>query len=233
MPRVFPSAINAPFTQLPLGILEWTISQAYENMVGRDNPKYGVSVDLVVTAPEDAVGLKHTENFVFGTEDDPGDMQNGVTEETFTKRGGRFDEFCQKVGTQGVDIREKAIDQVCAELKDQAIKSINEAKKEPTLVAWGKNKGQQNPYAGKYRVNPRWMAIDEIGEAVITGNVADLEAADPAPALAPAPRAAAAPAPPATRGAAPAPAMRAVPAAAAAAPRAAAPPPPPAARRVR
>lgn len=230
MPRVFPSQINAPFSQLPLGILEWVVNEAYENMIGKDNPKYGVQIKLTATAPAEAVGLNHTENFIFGMDDDPGDMQNGVSEETFTKRAGKFDEFCQKVGTQGVDIREKSTEQVCAELKDQVIKSINEGKKEAAIVQWGVNKGQPNPYAGKYRVNPRWMAIDEIGEPVITGNVADLEAADPAPvaaaAPAPAPRAAA-PMPPAARTAAPA-----ARAAAAPAPRPAAPPPP-AARRGR
>lgn len=230
MPRVFPGKINAPFTQLPLGVLEWSVVEAFENMIGKESPKYGVTVKLSATGPDEAVGLPHTENFIFGTDDDPGDMTNGVSEETFTKRAGKFDEFCQKVGTQGVDVRDKAIDQVCAELKDQVIKSINEGKKESPIIQWGANKGQPNPYAGRYRVNPRWMAIDEIGEPVVTGNVADLEAADPAPvqaAPAPAPRAAA-PMPPAQRTAAPA--ARAAAPAPAARPAA---PPPPAARRGR
>lgn len=229
MPRVFPGKINAPFTQLPLGILQWSVSDMFENMIGKENPKYGVTAKLTCTAPEECVGLQHTENFIFGTDDDPGDMTNGVSEETFTKRAGKFDEFCQKLGAQGVDIREKAIDQVCAEAKDQEIKSINEGKKEAAIVQWGVNKGQPNPYAGKYRVNPRWMATDEIGDPAVTGSVADLEAADPAPVAAPAPAPAprpAAPMPPAQRTAAPV-ARAAAPAARPAAP------PPPAARRGR
>jgi hypothetical protein len=236
MAKVFPGTIKQPFEQLPLGVLQWEIADAMENLIGNDNPKYGVQVSLAVVAPEEAAGLTHTENFIFGTDEDPGDLQNGVAEETFEKRAGRFDQFCQKAGEQGIDIRGQAIDQVCAMLKGQQIKSINEAKREPAFIQWGQKKGQANPYAGRYRVNPRWLALEEGGEVKITGNVADLEAADAsqgaAPAAAPAPapapvQRAAAPMPPAQRTAAPAAAPAARPAAAPA-PRPAAP----AARRV-
>lgn len=214
MAKVFPDNIKQPFESLPLGILQWEISDAVENMIGKDNPKYGIQVSLTAIAPEEAVGVTHTENFVFGREDDPGDLQNGVSAETFEASAGRFDQFCQKAGDQGVDIRGQAIDQVCATLKGLQIKSNNEAKKEPQFVAWGKKKGEVNPYAGRYRVNPRWLALEEGGDPRITGTVSDLEAADQAagvgapglPPAAPPVQRAAAPMPPAQRTAAPAPA---------------------------
>lgn len=221
MGKVFPANIKQPFEKLPLGILQWVILDAMENMIGKENPVYGVQVVLESVAPPEAAGLKHTENFMFGTEQDPGDLQNGVSAETFEARAGRFDQFCQKAGEQGIDIRDAAIDQVCAALKDQQIKSNNVADKEPAFHQWGKKKGQPNQYAGTYRVTPKWLALDEGGEPAVTGTVADLEAANPPAAAPPAPAPvgrAAAPMPPAQRGAVPA-----APAASAPAPRPAAP----------
>lgn len=234
--KVFPENIKQPFEKLPLGVMQWSITDAMENMIGKENPVYGVQVVLTSVAPPEAQGLTHTENFLFGTEDDPGDLQNGVTAETFEARAGRFDQFCQKAGEQGIDIRGVEIGQVCAALKDQQIKSHNEATKEPAFHQWGKKKGQPNQYAGTYRVQPRWLALEEGGEPKITGTVADLEAANPPAALVPAPAPvgrAAAPMPPAQRGAAvaaaPAVAPRPLAPSPAPAPRAAAPVP---ARRV-
>lgn len=235
MAKVFPENIKQPFEKLPLGVLQWSIVDAMENMIGKENPVYGVQVVLSCIAPPEAVGVTHTENFMFGTEEDPGDLQNGVSLETFEARAGRFDQFCQKAGEQGIDIRGVDITQVCAALKDQQIKSNNEASKEPAFHQWGKKKGQPNQYAGTYRVTPRWLALEEGGEPKITGTVAELEAASPAqapaaPAPAPVGRAAA-PMPPAQRGAMPAAAPARPPVLTPApAPRAAAPAPVPARR---
>lgn len=235
MAKVFPENIKQPFEKLPLGILQWSITDAMENMIGKENPVYGVQVVLTAVAPSEAAGVTHTENFMFGNDEDPGDLQNGVSLETFEARAGRFDQFCQKAGEQGIDIRGVDIGQVCAALKDQQIKSNNEASKEPAFHQWGKKKGQPNQYAGTYRVTPRWLALEEGGEPKITGTVAELEAASPAqttagPAPAPVGRASA-PMPPAQRGAAPAaPANRAPAPAPSPAPRAAAPAPAPARR---
>lgn len=235
MAKVFPENIKQPFEKLPLGIMQWNITDAMENMIGKENPVYGVQVVLTAVAPSEAAGVTHTENFMFGNDEDPGDLQNGVSLETFEARAGRFDQFCQKAGEQGIDIRGVDIGQVCAALKDQQIKSNNEASKEPAFHQWGKKKGQPNQYAGQYRVTPRWLALEEGGEPRITGTVAELEAASPAqapstPAPAPVGRAAA-PMPPAQRGAAPAaPANRAPAPVPSPAPRVATPAPAPARR---
>lgn len=223
--KTFPENIKQPFTQLPLGTLQFVIVDAVENMIGKEDAKYGVQVSCACVAPPEAVGVTHSENFIFGTDDDPGDMQNGVALETFEARAGRFDQFCQKAGEQGVDIRGADIVQVCAALKDQQIKAITEATREPAFVQWGKKKGQANPYAGRWKVGVRWMALEEGGEPKITGTTDELEAANPAPApSAPAPA-------PVGRAAAPMPpAQRTAPAPAAPAPRPTAPAPAPAPR---
>lgn len=204
MAKVFPENIKQPFEQLPIGVLQFAVVEAMENMIGKEDAKYGVQVSLACVAPPEAAGLTHSENFIFGTDEDPGDMQNGVTLETFEARAGRFDQFCQKAGDPGIDIRGADITQVCSMLKDQQIKGVTEASKEPAFVQWGKKKGQANPYAGRWRVNVRWMALEEGGEPKITGTVADLEAASPAQPVQPAPAPvgrAVAPMPPAQRGA--------------------------------
>lgn len=194
MPKVFPEYIKQPFEQPPLGTLVWQIMDAYENLIGQDNPKYGVSVELEATEPPDAVGVAHTENFIFGTDDDPGDMENGVIDETFTARAGRFDAFCQKAD---VDIHGKDIATVCQEIRDRNVKSHNEARQQPPILNWGANRGQPNPNAGRWNVRPRWLHINEGAVPEITGTVAELEAAAP---LAPAQTATAtAPAPPPQR----------------------------------
>lgn len=203
MPKVFPEVIKQPFEQPPLGTLVWQIMDAYENMIGMDNPKYGVSVELEATEPVDAVGVAHTENFPFGIDDDPGDLENGVSDETFAARAGRFDTFCQKCD---VDIRNKGIDVTCQEIRDRNVKSNNEARQQPQILNWGPNRGQPNPNAGRWNVRPRWLHISEGGVPEIKGTVADLEAAAPAavatqPATAPAP-------PPARRSLATAPAAQ-------------------------
>lgn len=181
MPKVFPEVIKPSFEQPPLGTIVWQIMEAYENMIGRDSPKYGISVELEGIEPPEAVGVAHTENFIFGVlddrtlPDDPGDLENGVSEETFTARGGRFDTFCQKVD---VDIRGGDLLAICQEIKDRSVKSRNEGQKQPAIISWGANRGQPNPNFGRYNVRLRWLHISEGGVPEVTGTVADLEAAE-------------------------------------------------------
>lgn len=169
-----PQDIKEPFSHLPIGTLEFTITEAHADMIGADNPKYGVRVALDVTGPDDAIGGSEDAMFMFGTDEDPGTLEGGVKAETFTAKGGRFLKFCEAAG---VDIRGQQVAVVLSDLKGRSLKGRTTAQKEPAIVQWGKNKGQANPYVGRYRVRTQqWYSTSEGPPLGVQTTVRELEA---------------------------------------------------------
>jgi len=171
-----PEQIKEPFSPLPIGVLKMRIEDAIRDMIGNENPKFGVRVALEVEEPLDAEGLSEETVFIFGTDEDPGTLEGGVKPETYTAKAGRFAMFCDAAG---VEARGKNLDVVLSDLKDHRIKSRTTATKEPAVVQWGKNKGQANPYAGRYRVRTaQWYSANEGPAYGIQTTVRELEAKD-------------------------------------------------------
>lgn len=169
-----PQDIKEPFTHLSIGTLEFHIEEAHVDMIGNDNPKYGVRVSLEVAGPDEALGGKEEAMFMFGTDEDPGTLDGGVKPETFTAKGGRFLKFCEAAG---LDIRGQKLEVVCSDLKGRSLKGRTVANKEQTIIQWGAKKGQANPYAGRYRVRTQqWYSQAEGPALNVQTTVRELEA---------------------------------------------------------
>lgn len=174
MSLTIPDSIKEPFEQKPIGVLAVRISDAKQAMIGQDNPRWGLAVDLEVTAPEDYAGVQDTVNFIIGTDEDPGDLTNQVKPETFKAKGGRFERFANAAKQE---IRGVALEIALSDLKDRVLKGRTTASKEPPIFQYGTKKGQVNPYAGRYRVQwSQWMRADEGPEPNVQTTVRDLEA---------------------------------------------------------
>jgi hypothetical protein len=169
-----PDVIKEPFEQLPIGVMACRVTEAHQDMIGQQNPKWGIVVNIEVTEPEDFAGTTDTVNFMIGTDEDPGDLQNQVTSATFTARAGRFERFCNAAM---LEIRGAALEVALSDLKDRSLKGRTTASKEPVTFQFGARKGQANPFAGRYRVNwTQWMRHDEGPQPNIQTTVREIEA---------------------------------------------------------
>jgi len=169
-----PDQIKEPFEQLPIGVMACRVTGAHEDMIGQQNPKWGISVSVEVTAPEDYAGVEDTFNFIIGTDEDPGDLTNQVTPATFTARAGRFERFCNAAL---LEIRGGDLAVALSDLKDRTLKGRTTASKEPPVFQFGNKKGQANPFAGRYRVRwTQWMRHDEGPQPNIQTTVREIEA---------------------------------------------------------
>lgn len=174
MSYTIPDTIKEPFQSPPIGLLRARIVEAKEAML-YGGQKYGLQVDVEVTEPADGAGITDTVDFALGTNDDPGSLEERVKPETFAARAGRFERFCNAAG---VDIRGQNLEVVLSELRDRTLLGRTVAKKEPKVFEFGKKKGQDNPYAGRYNVEwTQWMRNDD-GQPSIQTTVAKLMAAE-------------------------------------------------------
>ena len=187
---VVPDVIKEPFQSPPIGTLLVKVTEGREAML-YGGQKYGIEFDVECTEPDEAGGITDTVQFAIGTNDDPGTLEEGVKAETFTARAGRLEKF---VNAAGMDMRGQKLAVVLSDMKDRTLIGRTIAKKEPRIFEYGKKKGQENPYAGKYRVEwTQWLRADE-GTPTIQTTVAKLMAAEnngtggavPRPASAPA-----------------------------------------------
>lgn len=169
-----PHDVKEPFSHLPIGTLEFRVDSATVDMIGNEHPKYGVRVSLDVSGPDDAVGGSEDAVFLFGTDEDPGTLEQGVKAETFTAKGGRFLKFCEAAG---LNIRGQNLEVVCSDLKGRTLKGRTVATKEPAIIQWGAKKGQPNTFAGRYRVRTAQWYSQADGPALgIQATVRELEA---------------------------------------------------------
>ena len=174
MSLTIPDSIKEPFEQLPIGVLVSRITDAKQTMIGQDSPKWGIAVDLEGTEPEEFAGHQDTVNFIIGTDEDPGDLQNQVKPETFQAKGGRFERFANAAG---LEIRGVPLELVLSDLKDHTVKGRTTASKDPAVFQFGTKKGQANPYAGRYRSRwSQWMRADEGPAPNVQTTLRELEA---------------------------------------------------------
>ena len=193
-----------------VGITVLKVERAYENMVGRDNPKYAISLDLTVVEPAEYAGQEASHNFILGTKDDPGSLEARVKPETFASWGGaRFEKFALAAG---VPIRGQNLEVVLSELKDRSVKARTTAAIEPAVYQFGAKKGQKNDYAGRYNLEwSQWMGVTDGPAPSITTTLRELRAkenngtAGQQPSAAPATAHAAPPPPPSPAARAPMP----------------------------
>ena len=190
-----------------VGVFLVHVENMYENMIGKDKPKYGITADLSIVEPADIAGQTANVNFFIGTDDDPGDLTNRVKPETFAARAGRLLKFCDAAG---VDIRGANLEVALSDMKDRTLKGRTTAEKEPKVFQYGARKGQANEnYAGRYNLNwQQWMKADEGPSPIITTTRRKLQEAEQngsggvqPTAQAPRPAAAMAPPPPPAPGA--------------------------------
>ena len=104
MSFMIPQEIKEPGGQFfgGVGVFVVHVDRLYENMIGQENPKYGITADLTLIEPGDCSGQTTSLNFFIGTNDDPGTLEGRVKPETFAERAGRLVKFCEAAG---VDIR--------------------------------------------------------------------------------------------------------------------------------
>lgn len=160
-----PDTIKEPFQSPPIGTLLVRVLEGRETMLF-GGQKYGIQFDVEVTEPDTVAGITDKVDFALGTNDDPGSLEERVKPETFTARAGRFERFCNAAG---VDIRGANLEVVLSDMKDRTLGGRTIAKKEPSIYQFGKNKGQTNPYAGRYNVEwTQWMRADETTPAIQT-----------------------------------------------------------------
>ena len=160
-----------------VGVFLVHVDRMYENMIGKDKPKYGITADLSIVEPADIAGQTANVNFFIGTDDDPGDLTNRVKPETFAARAGRLDKFCTAAG---VDIRGANLEVALSDMQDRTLKGRTTAEKEPKVFQFGARKGQANEnYMGRYNLNwTQWMKQDEGPAPVITTTRRKLAEAD-------------------------------------------------------
>jgi hypothetical protein len=175
MTYTIPETIKEPFQQPPVGTLVVKVLEGREAMLF-GGQKYGISFDVEVTEPDAAAGITDQVDFALGTNEDPGSLEERVKPETFTARGGRLERFCNAAG---VDVRGQNLEVVLSEMKDRTLKGRTIAKKEPKVFEFGKRKGQENPYAGRYNIEwTQWMRADEGGDPTVQTTIAALMAAE-------------------------------------------------------
>lgn len=174
MSYVIPETIKEPNQQPPIGTLLVKVLEGRETMLF-GGQKYGIQFDVELVEPADAAGITDKVDFALGTNEDPGTLEERVKPETFTARAGRLERFCNAAG---VDIRGQNLEVVLSDMKDRTLGGRTIAKKEPKVFEFGKRKGQENPYAGRYNVEwTQWMRADETTPAIQT-TIAALLAAD-------------------------------------------------------
>lgn len=184
-----------------IGVFLVHVDDLHENMIGKDNPKYGITADLSIVEPADIAGQTAQVNFFIGTNDDPGDLENRVKPETFAERAGRLDKFCTAAG---VSIRGQNLEVALSDMKGRVLKGRTTAEKEPKVFQFGARKGQTNEnYQGRYNLNwAQFMKAEEGPPPCITTTRRKLQEADNngsgglKPAMQAAPAAHSAPPPP-------------------------------------
>lgn len=165
MEYVIPDTIKEPNQQPPVGTFLVKVLEGREAMLF-GGQKYGIQFDVELLEPAEASGITDKVDFALGTNDDPGSLEERVKPETFAARGGRFERFCNAAG---VDVRGQNLEVVLSNMKDHTLGGRTIAKKEPMVFEFGKKKGQNNPYGGRYNIEwTQWLRADETTPVIQT-----------------------------------------------------------------